>query len=912
MQFQRKKIASVLSLLMAPSSSLLVSLPAQAQDLRVEVTGSSIRRSEVEGALPVQTITRGDIERTGATSTAELLQSYPAFQGFTTQGDSVGGGGAGFAGAGLRNQGETRTLVLLNGKRLAPSGTQALTGAQAAVNINNIPLIAIERIEVLLDGASAIYGADAIGGVVNFITRRDVSYGELTIGGQFPEGSDGREWNFSATKGFGTLEQDGYNFLLSASRQKRQPLKAVDRKYAKSGLFNFSHGGQEYQFQFGSPSPIPANLTAGSALFSPIHATTGTCAPQTFFLDGICQYDFTSQLEIYPEQKRDNVFASFTKKLWDTHQFSLDYIYSKATTTSRLAPPPGSFNITSTSPLWPQVLGYLDAADIPVPATNVVTARYRVADVGKRTTEDVSTANNLNAELKGVIEKWDYAASYTYSTAKYESNLTGGWVQQNPFLAALNSGLVNPFVGPGQQTPAAQALLDQSIMSGYWDGGKTTINYVDVHASRPIWTLPAGDMALALGGSYLKEKFDSRPSNLEQGFDDNGVPDTRFGDSGGVIPYSASRSSYAFYAEATVPIVKGLEFIPAIRWDHYDDFGNTTNYKLALRWQPVRELLFRGSYGTGFKAPTVPQLNAAAQSFGVTGNAYSCNENPALAAQAVRLGAVCPAGGNDVQFDQIAGGNMALKPEESKQWSAGARWDPSPTFGGGFDFWQIKVDNSIGQIDESTVFADPNRYQSSFTTFIEPSTGLNLLAFFGSNVNLGKENTVGVDFDLVYRHPFSFGNFRSNFFGTYIFKHKYEVVPGGGFFDDVGKFINGEMTAPFKFKWINVLDMADFEHTVGVNYLSGYDDDRDNSVLNLATGEYVQVNRKVKAYTTVDWQTQWRMAKNFKVTVGIYNIFSARPPLSITSNGGGQMIGYNADFSNPQDRMFYGTANLRF
>ena len=240
------------------------------------------------------------------------------------------------------------------------------------------------------------------------------------------------------------------------------------------------------------------------------------------------------------------------------------------------------------------------------------------------------------------------------------------------------------------------------------------------------------------------------------------------------------------------------------------------------------------------------------------------------------------------------------------------RWDPTPTYGGGFDFWKIKIDNSIGQIDEATVFGDPNRYPSSFTTFIEPSTGLNLLAYFGSNVNLGKENTSGVDFDLVYRHAFSFGNFRTNLFGTYIFKREYEVVPGQGYFDDVGKFINGDMTAPLRLKWNNVLSAGDWEHTIGFNYMSSYDDDRDNSVLDLATNKFVSIEQNVKSYMTWDWQTQWQLVKNLKVTAGIFNIFNAKPPLSITTNGGGQMIGYNADFSNPQDRTWYGNVTLKF
>jgi iron complex outermembrane recepter protein len=148
---------------------LAAALPALAQDStqRIEITGSAIKRIQAEGALPVQVIKREDIEKTGATSVQELIQALPVMQGFTAEGNSVGGGGSGFTGAGLRNQGETKTLVLLNGRRVAPAGSQALTGAQAAVNLNTLPLAAIDRVEVLTDGASALYGSDAIGGVVN-------------------------------------------------------------------------------------------------------------------------------------------------------------------------------------------------------------------------------------------------------------------------------------------------------------------------------------------------------------------------------------------------------------------------------------------------------------------------------------------------------------------------------------------------------------------------------------------------------------------------------------------------------------------------------------------------------------------------------------------------------------------------
>jgi iron complex outermembrane recepter protein len=896
----------------------VIALPASfAQDAqsvgRVEITGSSIKRVDAEGALPVQVLKREDIDRSGAKSASELLQALPVFQNFTTQGDSVGGGGAGFAGAALRNQGETRTLVLLNGKRIAQSGSQALTGAQAAVNLNNIPVAAIERVEILTDGASALYGSDAIGGVVNFITRRDFSTGEISAGFSYPDKGKGKETNFSAVKGFGNLQTDGFNALIAVSRDDRDALKSTDRDYAKTGKFQFSERGQRYEFQLGSPSPIPANITAGSALLSPPLLLNGACAPQTFEIDGTCFYDFTTQLEIYPEQKRDNAFLSFTKALGD-HTFSADYIYSKSTTTSRLAPPPGTFRITPSSPLWNQyVIPTLTAAGVATPA--FVTARYRVADVGKRTTADTSTANHLSFELKGPIAGWDYVTALTHSESKYEEILKGGWVQLNPFLAALNSGLVNPFVGPGQQSAAAQDALNNAVIRGKFDGGKTTADSFELRGSRPILKLDGGDMAVALGVNYLKEKFDKTPSRLAQGFDAQGNPDTRFGDTSAIIPYSSNRNSTAVFGELLIPITKQFEVTPAVRYDKYSDFGNTTNYKLSTRFQPVKEVLLRGSVGTGFRAPTVPQLNAAEQSFGVTGGTYNCDpttaEGAALLAAANRLGAQCAAGGADAQYDVIAGGNKQLKPEESKQWTIGIRVEPTNSISVGADLWEVKIKNAIGQIGEDVVFGDPNRYPQSFTSFVDPATGDRLLALFAGNVNLGRSKTMGVDLDAEARFNLGFGRFNSKVIATYLIKNEFEIVPGDGYFTDVGRFFNGGPSFRLQARWINTLDHGPFKHTLTVNYKSGYADEP-TEVLNLTANDFEVVERNVKAHTTVDWQTNWEINKMFSLTGGVLNLFNKRPPLSITQNGGGQMVGYDARYYDSRDRTIYGSLKFRF
>lgn len=893
---------------------LAYALPALAQDStqRIEITGSAIKRIQVEGALPVQIIKREDIERTGATSVQELIQALPVMQGFTAEGNSVGGGGGGFTGAGLRNQGETKTLVLLNGRRMAPAGSQALTGAQAAVNLNTLPLAAIDRVEVLTDGASALYGSDAIGGVVNFITRRNVNFVEVAGGYAVPEGNKGKEATASIVAGFGDMAKDGFNVMLAASRNKRDPLKSTDREYAKTGKFDFSANGRDYTFLNGSPRPIPANITTSAGdFFSPAYYPSRTCPTSTFFepLSGTCYYDFTTQLEIYPEAVRDNFFISASKSLGG-HTLSVDYLRSVSNTTARLAPPPGAFSIAANSPFAQTVIDAATAAGLG-PITFPVTAQYRVADVGKRTTNDKHTADHLDLELQGTLASWDYSATLTHSRAQYEELLGGGWVQLAPFLAALRSGQINPFVGPGQQSAAAQALLDAAIIRGKFDAGTATSDQFQLKGSRPLFALGGGDAVLALGLSIVNEKFDKTPSNLAQGVDANGNPDSRFGDTSAIIPYNAERKVTGLFAEGLLPLGKTLEITPSLRHDRYDDFGSKTTYKLSSRWQPTPSLMLRGSVGTGFKAPTVPQVNAASQPFGVTGSTYSCNANPALAQVAANLGAICPAGGGAVQFDVIAAGNRRLKPENAKQWTLGFRVEPNDTLTLGADVWSIKLDNAIGQISEDVVFGNPARFATSFTTFIDPATGENLLAQFAGNVNLGKSETQGIDIDAQARIKTAIGRWTSRFSGTYLIKDKFEVVPGDGFISDLGQYNNGIVAFRWRARWTNTLEAGPWTHNLSFNYQSGYHDDP-TSVLVRGTQDFETVSRKVAEYFTLDWQTRWQVNQQLAVVVGANNLLNEDPPLSITLNGGGQMSGYDARYYDARGRTFYARANYRF
>jgi iron complex outermembrane recepter protein len=264
-----------------------------------------------------------------------------------------------------------------------------------------------------------------------------------------------------------------------------------------------------------------------------------------------------------------------------------------------------------------------------------------------------------------------------------------------------------------------------------------------------------------------------------------------------------------------------------------------------------------------------------------------------------------------VQYDQIAGGNKALRPEESKQWTLGFRFEPNDRLTVGADIWSVKINNSIGQIDEDIVFGDPLRYRQSFTAYKDPSTGENLLAYLASNVNLGQSVTDGVDIDAQYKMKLGNVKVNSQLTATIILRNKFEVVPGQGFFSDLNKFENGGVTHKLKLRWANTFEHGPWAHTLAMNYRDGYKDEP-TEVLDIAANEYVVLERKSKAYTTFDWQTRWTFRKNLGVTLGVINLANTRPPLSITQNGGGQMVGYDARYGDSRGRTMYANLSCAF
>ena len=871
---------------------------------RVTITGSSIKRIETEGALPVQVFTRDQIEKTGATSVADLVQSLPAMQGFTQISDSIGAGGAGQSTASLRSLG-SRTLVLLNGRRMAQWAGQTLTGGGDGIDLNMIPLAAIERIEVLTDGASALYGTDAIAGVVNFITRANFEKLDVSAGITQPQGGVGTGDRFSLTKGWGNGGSDGYNVMLSFNTDRTDPIKSTDRAFSKTGELRWIENGRDMIFAGNySTRAQPANVRIGGALVNPYFVNNGGTCPPSHVVNPaggtrFCYFDFASTVQIAPKQERESFFATGSKN-FGNHTAYAEFIHSKSDVTWKIAAAPVDIPIPVTSPFFPivQALG----------ATGRVTARLRMQDAGNRTAIETTTADHLTLGVKGLSWGWDYDLSYLQSKNYWAEYYPSGWIASNGLVAALNSQTINPFVTVGNQSAAGLAAIQGMQFIGEYKHGATQLDVLALRGSREAFKMPAGTAMLGAGADFRTEKASYSPSSIAQG-----QGDVLAGDSGAEIPFDVSRRSWGAFAELQMPLAKTLETTLAVRHDNYQGPGGTTNGKASVRWAPSKQWLLRASAGTGMKAPSVAQTADVRQHYGVTGGSYAC---PFVAPDP--LAALCVPGNN--QYDQFAKGNPQLKPETSRQYSIGTRWEPVAQFSAGVDYWNIRLKDRIGQLDETTVFKNPVAFRSLFGSFTDPTSGDTTLAIDLANSNLGEAKASGLDFDVVGRAKLPFGQLNSRLIWTRMLKHDVQLTKGGEYVSDLGKF--GEGLAPaagpvFRdvLRWFNTVENGDWATTVVLNYKSSYKDqtfsEDDCLAVDIRTQACAASSRTVDSYMTVDYQFRYTMSKGLKLTLGILNLADARPPFTLKTNGA-HSKGFDPRFTDPRGRTIYVNANYQF
>ncbi|ANH69826.1 TonB-dependent receptor [Mitsuaria sp. 7] len=900
---------------------------------RIEITGSSIKRVANQGALPVQLITQEEIKASGANNVADLIQRLPAMGGNLTIGDiAIGSNSGGIATASIHGVGESYTLVLLNGRRIAP------TGSGSRINLNSIPMSAIERIEVLTDGASALYGSDAIAGVVNFVLKKNVQGGNLTATYSNPRGDGGTSYNVSGSYGFGDLQRDGFNVMATYRRDEQKQLKSGDRDFSKSAFLPINFNGRNYAYDRTSPSADPANASVvfkrlageptttpvlGAYAFNPYRMANGQCAPNNVYSlantipansnvksgTAQCAFDFVSTIDVYPESTRDSVFVTGELKINDKIKLFSDVAFTRLDLTARIAPNPVPIAIATTSPLFTKyVAPYLTPAQIA--HIDTVSASYRATDFGTRDSQTVTDAKHVVVGADAEFGNWSVNGALTWSENALDEKYVGGYFKAKEFNNILATGALDPFVPSGNQSAATQQLISDSIYHGTIREASTTLKGADVRASSEIFNLPAGAVSLGVGADFRNYHFKQTPSaDAVNGVIYNFAANPK---------YDLARDNVGAFAEFVIPVVKGLEMTAALRYDSISkikdavngrDFGKTesaTTYKLSASYKPTSTLVLRGSYGTGFKAPDMLDIAQPLVNNGVTASSYNC-PFPGDGSGA----APCKPGKQ--QYTQLSGGNENLKPEKSKQATLGIRFDPTRNFGGSLDYWQLDLRDAVSAVSANQAFANPEQFKSLFTTYKLPAEANPLYAFMSMSTNIGKSNYKGLDWALDGRINIEgLGRLTTTVNGTYMIQAKY-TRPGtsNDFTDSLGKYgVDAQVifrnTAQAKF----ALDTGKLTNALVVKYRSGYKDIQ-QTVRDLQTGQNTQIQLLVPNYITFDYQGTYRYNKALELRLGIQNLTDQNPPLTLRDSSGHQ-VGYDPRYASPLGRTVYLTGSYNF
>ena len=915
---------------------------AQTTD-RVEITGSSIKRIAAEGALPVITLTRKDIEQSGATSVRELVQALPSMQGFTPASNSVNGQGGGTTTASLRNLGEIYTLVLLNGRRVAPFNTGS------TVNLEQLPLASIDRVEILTDGASTLYGADAIAGVVNFITRKNSTEGGVDLSVSSPQKKGGRETQASISKGFGTLERDGFNVMAGVSFEKEEAIFASDRDFSKSGVVPFEHKGQRLYLWQLSANANPPNVDTGDfagtlgAFYNPQLILKGNCGtdPGSLRQGSTCRFDYASTVQAQPSAERKNLFASGQIKLGNDLTAFGELMVSDVSITASFAPPAQPLSMTLGGTLFNRYLvPTLGSQGVRVQDVEYADYYMRLRDAGLRTDEFRTKSNHVVLGLEGTMFSIDGGVSYTRSANDQTDTLTGGYSSRTKLEELIDTGKFDPFV---QGTAASVAALAPAVLNGLVaTRDKSQLDVLSLKGSRPLFELAGGKSYVGFGVDLMKQGWARTPAPiiLGPGPLQPGYADFPVGSSNGTLPFDTTRKSTGAYVELLLPVLKSLELTGAARHDAYEPASNSRNfnnvgapiaaaeqgnksskttYKLGLRFQPTPELLVRASLGTGFRAPTLQDITKPLADFGVIGTQRAC---PVVAPDPLAAG--CRP--NPTQWKVQTGGNSlsgaaGLKPENSEQWTLGFRFEPNTTVSAGVDFWSVKVKDVITVVPEDTAFDNFNAYRSLFSVTTEAATGRPIFTFNQVPINGAVAKSTGVDVDVTLKVPTPVGKFTGQVSATYLVESYFDYGFGGGKESSIGKLGTDDQVA-FRtlIRLQGTLETGRFTNTFTVSWKPGYTDQSytaDDETVRVRNadgtpGAFVGIEGfQVPSYTLVDWQGRFMLNKELSFTAGVKNLLDKKPPLSIKTVAG-NMLGFDPRYADGKGRTFYLSGSYRF
>ncbi len=873
----------------------------------VVVTGSRLRRVDAETALPVEVVTRADIEKRGVTTAAELVKSLTANTAPLGDGASITDGTSGqrgFNGANLRGIGVSSTLILLNGRRLA---NFASPGDEAGVDLNNIPAGAIERVEVLKDGASALYGSDAIGGVINFITRKDYQGLDIGVSGADTQEGGADKQTATISGGFGDIDKDGYNIFGVLDVQNLGALRSSQREFIRerplASLLPALLSSNTFPANIDISSAqrnalIAAGLLPAGTTRNRINPSSPGCNPPAtvFSVQGpggpvACSYDYMQDTEIYPESDKLGFVARAAFQVADTHQLFAEASYSRAETLYRLSPNPQRIRSLPISILPAAYRTALTAPNLPGTISGI---RYRMTEAGNRTNEVSSTGSRIVLGAEGSFGDWYYDSALTRSENEVIDKYVDGYVLFNEFVAGVTAGTINPF---GPSTAAGQTLIDSLKINDEARKSKGVSQSVDLNLTRSLMEMGGGNVGLALGGEFRRETQSFTPSALLLSNNIAGDRDSGAA-AGSTTDLAATRDSrniFSAYAEFALPFTETFEMQAALRFDDYQEVGSTINPKIGMRWQPSPDLVIRGSAGTGFRAPSLNDLNRPTV-FGTTSSLIT-DPQCAAAEQSIDL---CTD-----QFPTERRSNPNLDPERSTQFSFGAVYEPSRQFNIGADYWLLRKRDVISTLGEQVIIENPARYNG---TIIERDADGFISNIILQKANQGRLKTSGIDLSMgLSSEETDYGTFGVDVTGTLVLDYERQFGPLEQYRSNLGRFLNDQVIQRWRHRVALNWDKGALGLTLANTYLSGYTDQ--NTTYDPFTDSPLP-SRKVKAYALWDLTGRYAVNEQLNVRAGVLNLLDEQPPFS--NQAYFFLAGFDPTYTDPRGRSYYVGLDFKF
>ena len=904
--------------------------PPKSQSLEtIVVTGSNIRRVDIETASPVVTIDRAQIQASGKVNLGDLVQELPQMAGAAMT-PQVNNGGAGTAGVSLRGLGSNRTLLLINGHRI-PFQLQ---------DLNLLPVSIVERIEVLNDGASAVYGSDAIAGVVNIITR--TNYQGAEFGADYGQSDRDDGERRAAHMIFGQTTDKG-SIVFGLQYDKQDPISAANRNVSKAAQYIYNSGvnshagssrtpGGAYFLPKGSPAAVALGCTKVTLSGNKLPGTTTPPAQGDFrcYNSGTDGFNFQAvgNYDLIPNE-RTGVFVLGSYKLTDNVEAYAELLYHKMVAHQQLAPYP--FDLVGNNLIIPADQFYNPFGVTFGNNGSSSTIALRLTSIGNRGLKIANTTDMANAGLKGTFgdTSWNWDAHVSYGKLTLETqNLN--YINISQILpdfsctTAPGAGACTPIDIFNQSDPSTKAILQSAKIDPFLSTDYQ-MKSAEASVNGSLFSLPAGDVQLAVGGNYRKEYQDSKVDPLLNITFNNvgGVPTLNCPGPGSICssPTQGGYNVKEAYAEVLIPILKDAPFAHSLnidigdRYSKYSNFGSTSNWKIALEYRPIEDLLLRGTVSKVFRAPTTSNLFAGPSQDAPTAT------DPCAGVSGVSSNAACKGFNVPKQiFSQLTGFVMGsqfasandlstavLQPELGKSFDYGFVYDPEwiPGLSVNADYYRILLDNLIvsGPGTAQTILTQCFNTQGPICGNIFRSTDGSIKFVVESAFNSGNLVDQGLDVGAHYRLPTTqWGNFRIGLDGSYI--EKYNIDQGGfiqhlaGHFDKTfGNFARvrglgtidwnlGPWTANWTTRYIGRITLGYAEPGLGPSGVESstnpYNPNPQGPVLHYGAVTYhnASLGYNIEPINTF-------------VQVGVDNIFDKQPPLLYLNN----VLNANTDVS---------------